>query len=114
MSEHFLRLSGAGGLELYQQWQKSRPANAPFRADLMTAPFAAGVEAGQLRMGEENNDRWRIRAFAALNRKHPEAALPIGVLETLEFCQRCWWLGCSLDQGATLRAYNQKRNVVWP
>ena len=112
-SEHFLRLSGAGGLQLYEQWKRQRPPGT-IKTDLLTMPFAATAGSGQLRVNEESADRQRARVFLWLDRQFPNAKVPIGVLESLEFCQRCWWLGCSLTQGATLREHNLRSGLQWP
>ncbi len=110
----YARVAGPEGLQLYEQWKARRGPRAEPLICRQSTTASATPSQGQPRISEESEDRRRLACFLRLDKQYPEAKVPIGILESLEFCQRCFWLGCSLPQGASLRAHNRKRGLVWP
>ncbi len=109
----YQRVAGAEGLKLYEQWRSSRaPGAAP--CVCMQSTVVSPAQTGGGGLDDPQEVRRRTAVMTRLDRLIPEASLPIGEAETLEFMQRCNWLGISLPQGANLRAHNRRSGLIWP
>lgn len=105
---------GAVGLAMYLQWRSRRPSNAPYVTCGLTGPVLVLECLSSERRDLMREARVRGEHFEYLDRLYPGASVPRGPSECLEFEQRCWWLGISLRQGASLREVNRKHGLLWP
>ena len=99
---------------MYLAWKRQRGSGAPWRYCGVTSPSCEEDHKSFADASSDTAIRTRLSFFNALDRRYPEASVPLGLSDTLEFEQRCWWLGISMGQGATLRAVNRRTNLLWP